>query len=101
MSARNQDGNTVLMIEITTVSDERIDLLIHAMVRSMRKALFSGFKSEVTFADVILADILTSFARVFGDLAVSLCLMFLDRDGTNPDACYGSIVVPIMTRYRS
>ncbi|KAF9365254.1 protein-ER retention protein [Mortierella sp. NVP85] len=65
--------------------------------RSMRKALFSGFKSEVTFADVILADILTSFARVFGDLAVSLCLMFLDRDGTNPDACYGSIVVPIMT----
>lgn len=66
--------------------------------RSMKKALFSGFKTEVTFADVILADILTSFARVFGDLAVALCLMFLDRDGSNSDACYGSILVPIMTR---
>lgn len=64
----------------------------------MKKALCSGFKTEVTFGDVILADILTSFARVFGDLAVALCLMFLDRDGTKADACYGSILVPIMTR---
>ncbi|KAF9963633.1 hypothetical protein BGZ65_001710 [Modicella reniformis] len=69
----------------------------YRLLRSMKKALFSGFKSEVTFADVILADILTSFARVFGDLAVALCLMFLDRDGTDGDGCYGSILVPIMT----
>ncbi|GJJ72906.1 hypothetical protein EMPS_05264 [Entomortierella parvispora] len=69
----------------------------YRFLRSMKKALFSGFKSEVTFADVILADILTSFARVFGDLAVALCLMFLDRDGSRTDACYGSILVPIMT----
>ncbi|KAF9585813.1 protein-ER retention protein [Lunasporangiospora selenospora] len=66
-------------------------------LRSMKKALFSKLKAEVTFADVILADILTSFARVFGDLAVALCLMFWDRDGTRTDACYGSILVPIMT----
>ncbi|KAI1308185.1 protein-ER retention protein [Mortierella claussenii] len=69
----------------------------YRFLRSMRKALFSGFKAEVSFADVILADILTSFARVFGDLAVALCLMFLDRTGTNADTCYGSIMVPIMT----
>ncbi|KAF9135857.1 protein-ER retention protein [Mortierella sp. GBA39] len=69
----------------------------YRFLRSMKKALFSGFKTEVTFADVILADILTSFARVFGDLAVALCLMFLDRGGSNSDACYGSILVPIMT----
>ncbi|KAF9900525.1 protein-ER retention protein [Lobosporangium transversale] len=69
----------------------------YRFLRSMNKALFSGFKSEVLFADVILADILTSFARVFGDLAVALCLMFLDRTGTNADACYSSILVPIMT----
>ncbi|KAG0261323.1 hypothetical protein BGZ95_004254 [Linnemannia exigua] len=69
----------------------------YRFLRSMKKALFSGFKTEVTFGDVILADILTSFARVFGDLAVALCLMFLDRDGSNGDACYGSILVPIMT----
>ncbi|KAF9089765.1 protein-ER retention protein [Mortierella sp. AD031] len=69
----------------------------YRFLRSMKKALFSGFKTEVTFADVILADILTSFARVFGDLAVALCLMFLDRNGSNGDACYGSILVPIMT----
>ncbi|KAF8930542.1 EXS family-domain-containing protein [Dissophora ornata] len=69
----------------------------YRFLRSMKKALFSGFTSEVTFADVILADILTSFARVFGDLAVALCLILLDRDGTYADACYGSILVPIMT----
>ncbi|KAF9899333.1 protein-ER retention protein [Linnemannia zychae] len=69
----------------------------YRFLRSLKKALFSGFKTEVTFADVILADILTSFARVFGDLAVALCLMFLDRDGSNGDACYSSILVPIMT----
>ncbi|KAI7831540.1 EXS family-domain-containing protein [Gamsiella multidivaricata] len=69
----------------------------YRFLRSMKKALFSGLKSDVSFADVILADILTSFARVFGDLTVALCLMFLDRDGSNADACYGSIMVPIMT----
>ncbi|KAF9195089.1 protein-ER retention protein [Haplosporangium sp. Z 11] len=69
----------------------------YRFLRSVKKALFSGLKSDVSFADVILADILTSFARVFGDLAVVLCLMFLDRDGTKGDACYGSILVPIMT----
>ncbi|KAF8969758.1 protein-ER retention protein [Entomortierella lignicola] len=69
----------------------------YRFLRSMKKALFSGFKSEVSFADVILADILTSFARVFGDLAVAICLMFFNQDGTNADACYGSILVPIMT----
>ncbi|KAF9290214.1 protein-ER retention protein [Mortierella alpina] len=69
----------------------------YRFLRSIKKALFSGLNSEVSFADVILADILTSFARVFGDLSVALCLMFWDRDGTNSDACYGSILVPIMT----
>ncbi|KAG0253857.1 protein-ER retention protein [Mortierella polycephala] len=69
----------------------------YRFLRSVKKALFSGLKSDVSFADVILADILTSFARVFGDLVVVLCLMFLDWDGTRGDACYGSILVPIMT----
>ncbi|KAG0203859.1 protein-ER retention protein [Mortierella sp. GBA30] len=69
----------------------------YRFLRSIKKALFSRLKSDVSFSDVILADILTSFARVFGDLAVALCLMFWDRDGTNADACYGSILVPIMT----
>ncbi|KAF9426559.1 protein-ER retention protein [Podila epigama] len=69
----------------------------YRFLRSMRHVMFSGLWSEVSFADVILADILTSFARVFGDLSVALCLMFWDRDGKNTDACYGSILVPVMT----
>lgn len=34
----------------------------------------------VPFCDVILADILTSFAKVLGDVWICLCSMLLDED---------------------
>ncbi|KAI1083008.1 EXS family protein [Whalleya microplaca] len=51
------------------------------------------------FGDIILADVLTSYARVFGDLYVSLCMFF--RAGgsatARPDrACGGAVVVPLV-----
>ncbi|KAG0234850.1 hypothetical protein BGW42_006127 [Actinomortierella wolfii] len=67
----------------------------YRFLRSMKKVCFTGFNTPVTFSDVILADILTSFARVFGDLAVVLCLMFWS--GSSTEACFNSILVPIMT----
>ncbi|KAG0254833.1 protein-ER retention protein [Actinomortierella ambigua] len=67
-------------------------------LRSMKKVCLSGFNTGVTFSDVILADILTSFARVFGDLAVALCLMFWGGRGSgSTESCYNSPLVPIMT----
>ncbi|TPX45373.1 hypothetical protein SeMB42_g04034 [Synchytrium endobioticum] len=39
-------------------------------LRSLKRIAFGTFHSEVPFSDVILADILTSFSRVFGDLQI-------------------------------
>ncbi|KAF9969615.1 protein-ER retention protein [Actinomortierella ambigua] len=74
----------------------------YRFLRSMKKVCLSGFNTSVTFSDVILADILTSFARVLGDLAVALCMMFWAGRGSggkggNTDNCYNSLLVPIMT----
>ena len=40
--------------------------------RSLKRIVFGGLKSTVPFSDVIFADILTSFSRVFGDLEFAL-----------------------------
>ncbi|KAL2023469.1 hypothetical protein VTK56DRAFT_2465 [Thermocarpiscus australiensis] len=51
------------------------------------------------FGDILLADVLTSYAKVLADLFVCLC-MFLTRDGSataRPDrACGGEVVVPLI-----
>ncbi|KAK7987662.1 hypothetical protein PG989_007977 [Apiospora arundinis] len=51
------------------------------------------------FGDILLADVLTSYARVFADLFVALC-MFFRTDGSataRPDRnCGGAIFVPLI-----
>ncbi|KAI1345004.1 EXS family protein [Xylariaceae sp. FL0016] len=51
------------------------------------------------FGDILLADVLTSYAKVFGDLYVALC-MFFRTDGSataRPDrSCGGTIIVPLI-----
>ncbi|KAK0618520.1 EXS-domain-containing protein [Bombardia bombarda] len=51
------------------------------------------------FGDVLLADVLTSYAKVLGDLFVCLC-MFLTRNGSatnRPDRrCGGAVIVPLI-----
>ncbi|KAI0482724.1 EXS family-domain-containing protein [Xylariaceae sp. FL0804] len=53
------------------------------------------------FGDILLADVLTSYAKVFGDLYVALCMLF--RAGgpgsatARPDrSCGGAVVVPLI-----
>jgi hypothetical protein len=41
--------------------------------RALKRILVPSLSSPVYFCDVILADILTSFAKVLGDLWVSSC----------------------------
>ncbi|KAF2842896.1 protein-ER retention protein-like protein [Patellaria atrata CBS 101060] len=50
------------------------------------------------FGDIIAADALTSYAKVLGDLFVTLCMMFTHRHSTaHPHrACGGAIVVPLI-----
>jgi hypothetical protein len=51
------------------------------------------------FGDILLADVLTSYAKVFGDLYVALC-MFLRSGGSataRPDrGCGGTVIVPLI-----
>ncbi|KAI1872877.1 uncharacterized protein JN550_003751 [Neoarthrinium moseri] len=51
------------------------------------------------FGDILLADVLTSYAKVFGDLYVALC-MFFRTDGSataRPDrSCGGTVIVPLI-----
>ena len=51
------------------------------------------------FGDILLADVLTSYARVFADLFVCIC-MFLTRDGSATDRpdrdCGGGVLVPLI-----
>ncbi|KAK3942189.1 protein ERD1 1 [Diplogelasinospora grovesii] len=51
------------------------------------------------FGDILLADVLTSYAKVMGDLFVCLC-MFLTRNGSATDrpdrSCGGKVLVPLI-----
>ncbi|CAJ0879769.1 4149_t:CDS:2, partial [Entrophospora sp. SA101] len=65
--------------------------------------IFSGFGSEVYFSDVIMADILTSFAKVLGDLYVTGCILLfydVEQSGASGNRCYSYIIAPMLTRFR-
>jgi hypothetical protein len=51
------------------------------------------------FGDILMADALTSYAKVLGDLFVSLCLFFSRGKSStgHPDrGCGGSFIVPVI-----
>lgn len=52
------------------------------------------------FGDILLADVLTSYAKIIADLFVSLCMFFSGSDGSataRPDrGCGGQYLVPII-----
>jgi EXS family len=51
------------------------------------------------FADILLADVLTSYAKVFGDMFVSVCMFFSSRHSSTgkPDRnCGGQYMVPLI-----
>ncbi|RKO92766.1 EXS family-domain-containing protein, partial [Blyttiomyces helicus] len=50
----------------------------YKFLRSLRRIAFGGIRSEVPFSDVLLADILTSFSKVFGDLQPVFTDLVLD-----------------------
>jgi hypothetical protein len=51
------------------------------------------------FADILLADVLTSYAKVLGDMFVSACMFFSSRHSSTdkPDRnCGGQYIVPLI-----
>jgi len=60
--------------------------------------VFEGIFSTVPFCDVILADIMTSFAKVLGDVWISTGLLI----GIDTQNKYGGYWgVPLLTAYAS
>ena len=54
---------------------------------------------EGRFGDILLADVLTSYAKVFGDFFISVCMFFsTSRSSTaRPDRnCGGALLVPVV-----
>jgi hypothetical protein len=47
--------------------------IVYYYYRSLGRIFFGALGTTVYFSDVILADILTSFAKVFADLYATLC----------------------------
>ncbi|KAI1188944.1 EXS family-domain-containing protein [Nemania serpens] len=71
-------------------------------LRSMLRRVALGGIAEAKdgkFGDILLADVLTSYAKVLGDLYVAVC-MFLRKNGSataRPDrGCGGVVVIPLI-----
>lgn len=47
----------------------------NTLYRAIRRCLFSPLDRPVYFSDVIFADIFTSFAKVLGDIWLSICML--------------------------
>ncbi|KAK2871883.1 hypothetical protein FQN49_002737 [Arthroderma sp. PD_2] len=73
----------------------------HRFLTTLKRISLGGLAEaqDGKFGDIILADVLTSYAKVLGDLFVSSC-MFISRDVSStsiPDrACGGHIAVPLL-----
>lgn len=71
------------------------------LLSTLRRVSIGGLAEtkDGKFGDILLADVLTSYAKVMGDLFVCIC-MFLTRDGSatnRPDrGCGGTVIVPLI-----
>jgi hypothetical protein len=76
--------------------DERMRFL-----QVLKRICVGGLDREKKFGDIMLADILTSYAKVLGDLWVTGCMFLggLSAAGKPDRACGGKLAVPLVIRY--
>jgi hypothetical protein len=71
------------------------------LLRTLKRVSIGGIAEakDGKFGDILMADVLTSYAKILGDLFVCLC-MFLSRGGSatrRPDRnCGGDVLVPLI-----
>ncbi|KAJ7178348.1 EXS family-domain-containing protein [Mycena crocata] len=61
----------VLVCPVDAFSKRERDKFLHAI----RRCLFTSMDGPIYFADVVFADIFTSFAKVLGDVWLSACML--------------------------
>ncbi|KAJ1030688.1 hypothetical protein NDA18_001927 [Ustilago nuda] len=67
-----------------------------AFGRAILVILSPSLKQQITFGDVILADILTSFAKVFGDVWLTACFLVPRKEHHTWWNGKGSVAVPLL-----
>lgn len=94
----------VALLFFVPLSHKRISISTNGRYRflSTLKRVSTGYIAQTAdgkFGDILLADVLTSYAKVIADLFVALC-MFFEPSGSataSPDrSCGGEIVVPLI-----
>ena len=73
----------------------------YRFLSTLRRVSIGGLAEakDGKFGDIILADVLTSYAKVLGDLFVCLCMFFsrgVSSTGVPNRLCGGSFVVPFI-----
>lgn len=73
----------------------------YRFLHTLRRVSIGGIATakDGKFGDILLADVLTSYAKVLGDLFVSLCMFFSSGGSATqkPDRnCGGEFIVPII-----
>jgi hypothetical protein len=66
-------------------------------LRMFRRVFTGGLDSDLRFADVLLADVITSYAKVLGDAAMVVCMFWSGYSSTHPmpnRSCGGALLVP-------
>ena len=70
------------------------------LLKTLRRISIGGLAEaqDGKFGDILLADVLTSYAKVMGDLFVSMCMLFNWKSNTDePDrSCGGAYLVPFV-----
>lgn len=84
---------TVLVVPGRLYAQER-----YRFLGVLRRILLGGIDATDRFLDVVVADIMTSYAKVFGDTVTTVCLFFSAADASYVDAkdgCSRNILVPL------
>ena len=73
----------------------------HRFVQTLKRISIGGIAEaqDGKFGDILLADALTSYAKVLGDLFVSLCMFFspgVSSTGKPDRSCGGAYLVPLI-----
>lgn len=64
----------------------------------LRRIFVGGIDPTDRFLDIIIADVLTSYAKVFGDIAVVICMLFTSSESSYAVArqhCSKNMIVPL------
>lgn len=80
----------------------------HKFTQAIRRCFLSSSNTPVLFSDVILADVCTSFAKVIGDVWLSLCMILPGNSMLNPPPQVGlarwilptAMSLPYLARFR-